>query len=79
MFLPTAVLKFSRIDRKTSVSNKDLRPATLFKKNTQTQVFTCELCKILKIFSRPTPVAVAAFLLKIKNLSDIASAIKTKS
>ena len=48
MFLQTVALKFSRIDRKTSVSNKDLRPATSFKKSTQTQVFTCELCKILK-------------------------------
>ena len=52
----------------------DLRYATSLEKETLTQVFSCEFCRILKSsFScRATPVAASVFLLKMKNLNDIA-------
>ena len=66
-----------------SLFNKvaDLRHATSIQKGILTKVFSCELYKILKssFFYRATRLETSVFLLKIKSLNDVASAIKTKS
>ena len=62
--------KFRKIHRKTlaqeSLFNKvaGLRPATLFKKETLAQVFSCEFCEILKntFFDRTSLVAASEFV-----------------
>ena len=63
MFLEISQNSQENTCARVSFLNKGLRPATLFKKETLAQVFSCEFCKISKnIFSYRTPLVAASGL-----------------